>query len=279
MCICTWLPSITVNVWVPHSKGILWLVTLRHFVPPAALQWNSAANRPSVLFLPAAIKLLVRPLVIPRVCLDFLFDQVFLHQSRDFIYSLMMMSNLTFLYQQQDNYCPQSALFYISVSVTPDHTAFHDQSISSQNFGWHALDKSQSGYIDDRPSPPRFNKIPNPSFDECAAIEQDTAEGLARACRVISSWDCVRLKNTEFHTELARPAGTGRYWFSNRVERGGRKCSIQTREMKRGGHYVRRASRKEGQKRLSEETLGPGYWNFISVILHSFFPLAFTVGR
>lgn len=159
-----------------------------------------------------------------------------------------MMSNLTFLYQQQDNYCPQSALFYISVSLTPDCTAFHNQFISSQNFGWHALGKSQSGYIDDPPSPPRFNKIPNPSFDECAVFEQDTAEGLARACRVISSWDCVRLKNTEFHTELARPAGTGRYWFSNRVERGGRKCSIQTREMKRGGHYVRRASRKEGQK-------------------------------
>lgn len=53
--------------------------------------------------------------------------------------------------------------------------------------------------------------MPNPRFDECAVIEQDTAEGLARACRVISSRDCVRLKNTEFHTELARPAGTGRY--------------------------------------------------------------------
>lgn len=113
--------------------------------------------------------------------------------------------------------------------------------------------------------------MPNPRFDECAVIEQDTAEGLARACRVISSRDCVLLKNTEFHTELARPAGTGRYWFSNRVEQAGRKCSIQTSEMKRGGRYVRRAAhagRKD--KRASEEMLGPGHWNFISVILQRF---------
>lgn len=53
--------------------------------------------------------------------------------------------------------------------------------------------------------------MPNPCLDECAVIEKDTAEGLPRACRVIASRDCVRLKNTEFHTELARPAGTGRY--------------------------------------------------------------------
>lgn len=53
--------------------------------------------------------------------------------------------------------------------------------------------------------------MPNPCFDECAVIEKDTAEGLARARRVISSRDCERLKHTEFHTELARPAGTGRY--------------------------------------------------------------------
>lgn len=51
----------------------------------------------------------------------------------------------------------------------------------------------------------------NPCFDVEAVIEQDTAKGLARARRVISSRDCVRLKNTEFHTELASPAGTGRY--------------------------------------------------------------------
>lgn len=56
-----------------------------------------------------------------------------------------------------------------------------------------------------------LGKMPNPCCDECAVIEKDTAEGLARARRVISSRDCARLKNTEFHTELARPAGTGRY--------------------------------------------------------------------
>lgn len=53
--------------------------------------------------------------------------------------------------------------------------------------------------------------MPRPRFDECAVIEKDTAEGLARASHVISSLDCVRLKHTEFHTELGRPAGTGRY--------------------------------------------------------------------
>lgn len=52
----------------------------------------------------------------------------------------------------------------------------------------------------------------------------------------------VRLKHTEFHTELARPAGTERYWFSNWVEKGGRKCSIQTRERERRGRHVRRAA-------------------------------------
>lgn len=110
--------------------------------------------------------------------------------------------------------------------------------------------------------------MPNPCFDECAVIEKDTAEGLARACRVISSRDCVRLKNTEFHTELARPAGTGRYWFSNTVEKAGRKCSIQTSERKRGGGYERKQHMwSKRTKRPSEEMLGPGHGNFISVIL------------
>lgn len=55
--------------------------------------------------------------------------------------------------------------------------------------------------------------MPNPFLDECATIGEDAAEGLARSCRVVSSGDRVCLKRAGFHTELARPAGTGRYWF------------------------------------------------------------------
>lgn len=94
--------------------------------------------------------------------------------------------------------------------------------------------------------------MPNPSFDECAVIEKDTDEGLARVCHVISSRDCMCLKHTEFHTELARPAGTERYWFSNRVERGGRKCSTQTKERKREGRYVSGAAHARGRTKKAE---------------------------
>lgn len=83
----------------------------------------------------------------------------------------------------------------------------------------------------------QLHKMPNPRFDECAVMEQEAAnaaaaaaKGLARGCCVASSRDCVCLKNTEFHSELVRPAGTRRYWFSRRVKRAGRKCSIRTRE-------------------------------------------------
>lgn len=127
----------------------------------------------------------------------------------------------------------------------------------------------------------QLHKMPNPCFDECAVIEQDAAEGLAGACRVISSRDCVCLKNTEFHTELARPAGTGRYWFSNRVERVGRKCSIQTRELKRGERYVRRAAHAGRKDKKKKKT---GWRNVeatetLSVSSAAFVPLTFRVWR
>lgn len=59
--------------------------------------------------------------------------------------------------------------------------------------------------------PSSFSKMPNPCLDEHAVTEKETADNLARACRVTSSRDFVRLKHREFHTELGRPAGTERY--------------------------------------------------------------------
>lgn len=80
----------------------------------------------------------------------------------------------------------------------------------------------------------------------------------------------VRLKHTEFHTELARPAGTERYWFSNWVEKGGRKCSIQTRERERRGRHVRRAAHVWGRaKRQSEKYLDLAM--YILGVIHSFY--------
>lgn len=56
-------------------------------------------------------------------------------------------------------------------------------------------------------------------------MAKDTAPRLVEGVGHITSFrDCPRLKHTEFHAELARPAGTERYWFSDRVDRGGRKC-------------------------------------------------------
>lgn len=101
--------------------------------------------------------------------------------------------------------------------------------------------------------------MPDPRLEECAVIEKDTAEGLARASHVTSSLDCVSLKHTEFHTELGRPAGTGRYWFSNRVERVGRKCSTQTREEERRAQCEK--SSTYGQKDKKAEWKNVGTWS------------------
>lgn len=131
--------------------------------------------------------------------------------------------------------------------------------------------------------------MPNPRFDECAVMKQEAAtaaaaaaKGLARGCCVASSGDYVCLKNTEFHSELVRPAGTRRYWFSRRVKRAGRKCSIRTRErwsteMKRCPRLTaacedikdKKINKKKG---ASEEMWRRGSWNFISVIGCCFSP-------
>lgn len=110
---------------------------------------------------------------------------------------------------------------------------FRSNLFAHKSFGWESVAPGRRGMWMSKkePRPPcNFSERPNPCFDECAVMEKDTTEGLARAFRVVSSRDCVRLKHTEFHTELARPAGTERYWFSNRVVRGGKKCCTQTRE-------------------------------------------------
>lgn len=238
-----------------------WLVTLRCPAPPAAPHWTLLLTD-TLLSSPCCsdIAALSGLKSSPRVWLTFLLQKSsFLKLCYDVVQLV-----LTFLIIA---FCCfiKTCMMKLMNSKTKTNTWPYSTSQAiyfyTKSFGWRTLVESQRtprtlSYIDVKRRSPELH----PLWVKCIILalmsvhwsERTLPKALVRARRVISSRDCVRLKNTEFHTELARPAGTGRYWFSNGVERGGRKCSIQTRERKRGGRYVRRAAHAERKDKKAE---------------------------
>lgn len=102
-------------------------------------------------------------------------------------------------------------------------------------------------------------KMFNFCFDECAVIERTLLKAWLEPPMSYPQWIvCAPQTHWISHWIIGRPAGTGRYWFSNRVERVGTKYSTKTRGGEKGVMWEeqRIQERKEGRKGWVKKVLG-----------------------
>lgn len=97
--------------------------------------------------------------------------------------------------------------------------------------------------------------MPNLCFDDCAVIEKDTAEGLAKACRVISSGDCTPQTHWISHwisqTSWYREILIFQLSWEGRTE-------MQSEEEK-STSYEKSSTCVRKDKKAEWKILGPGY--------------------